>query len=220
MKALIFDLDGTLFQTEKVAVPAFQEAFIWLKEQGKYHRRIPTKEEILAVTGMSLNHLWDRLLPEGDSVIREQMNQKSLEIELALLEQNQGELYPGVAETLRQARRWGWNLFIASNGLGSYVRGVLKSEKIEDLFVDVYTAGEYKTESKASLVRKCIEKHGIRQGFMIGDRRSDVEAGKANGLKVIGCRYEGFPQFGSEDELQGADYILSSFHDLLDILKR
>ena len=34
MKALIFDLDGTLFQTEKVAVPAFQEAFVWLKNKG------------------------------------------------------------------------------------------------------------------------------------------------------------------------------------------
>ncbi len=220
MKALIFDLDGTLFQTEKVAVPAFQEAFVWLKQQGKYHRSIPTREEILAVTGMTLNQLWDQLLPEGDQTIRELMNRKSLEIELALLKQKRGALYPGVVETLQKAREWDWSLFIASNGLGSYVRSVLKSEKIEDLFVDVYAAGEYKTESKATLVSKCIEKHGIQEGFMIGDRRSDVEAGKANGLRVIGCQYEGFPQFGSKNELQGADYIVSSFRDLLDIIKR
>ena len=54
----------------------------------------------------------------------------------------------------------------------------------------------------------------------IGDRRSDVEAGKANGLRVIGCQYEGFPQFGSKNELQGANLSYYPFVISWDIIKR
>lgn len=55
---------------------------------------------------------------------------------------------------------------------------------------------------------------------MVGDRQSDVRAGLENGLVVIGCRYTGFPQFGGEEELQGADMILSTFSELPSLVNR
>ncbi|MMZ68855.1 bifunctional 5'-methylthioadenosine/S-adenosylhomocysteine nucleosidase/phosphatase [compost metagenome] len=49
---------------------------------------------------------------------------------------------------------------------------------------------------------------------MVGDRSSDVEAGKKNGRVVIGCAYAGF---GQATELQGADVLISNFNELLDL---
>jgi HAD superfamily hydrolase (TIGR01549 family) len=218
VRAIIFDLDGTLFQTEKIVIPAFQKAFIWLKEQGKYHGKIPTEEEILAVTGDTIDHLWDRLLPNADIQVKETMNKKALEIELELLNKGKGELYPGVIDTLNQLLKEGWNLFIASNGLGPYVKGVLHAKGIDSLFTEIYAAGEAGTKSKVDLVYKCIEAHQITKGYMVGDRSSDVEAGKKNQLCVIGCQYANFPQFGEVDELKDADIKIKSINELLKVI--
>ncbi|MOA70685.1 bifunctional 5'-methylthioadenosine/S-adenosylhomocysteine nucleosidase/phosphatase [compost metagenome] len=49
---------------------------------------------------------------------------------------------------------------------------------------------------------------------MVGDRSSDVEAGKKNGQTVIGCAYAGF---GNGTELQGADVLITNFDELLDL---
>ncbi|MNP82256.1 bifunctional 5'-methylthioadenosine/S-adenosylhomocysteine nucleosidase/phosphatase [compost metagenome] len=49
---------------------------------------------------------------------------------------------------------------------------------------------------------------------MVGDRSSDVEAGKQNGQSVIGCAYAGF---GAETELVGADVLISSFDELIQL---
>ncbi|SFJ36942.1 HAD family hydrolase [Thermoflavimicrobium dichotomicum] len=219
MRAIFFDLDGTLFQTEKIAVPAFQQAFIWLKEQGEYDGEIPTEADILSVTGMTIEQLWAHLLPNATEEMKERMNQKALEIELKLINEGKGELYPKTEETLVQLRERGWTLFIASNGLGPYVHGVLEATGILPLFQDIYAAGEHQTRSKVDLVRKCIQQYDVTEGYMVGDRSSDVEAGKMNQLKVIGCRYTEFPKFGSLDELKEADYKIGAFDELLQVIR-
>lgn len=47
---------------------------------------------------------------------------------------------------------------------------------------------------------------------MVGDRSSDVEAGKMNHQTVIGCAYAGF---GRDEELAGSDALISEFAELL-----
>ena len=54
-----------------------------------------------------------------------------------------------------------------------------------------------------------LDEHDIRDAWMVGDRSSDVEAGKENGQTVIGRRYAGF---GGEQELKGSDVVIHSFH--------
>jgi phosphoglycolate phosphatase-like HAD superfamily hydrolase len=60
-----------------------------------------------------------------------------------------------------------------------------------------------------------MEKYQVQGGYMVGDRHSDVEAGKVNRLTVIGC------QFGFADavELKEADYLISQFDEILEIVK-
>jgi phosphoglycolate phosphatase len=218
MKAIIFDLDGTLFQTEKVGVPAFRETFAQLRRDGLYQGELPTDEKIRSVFGMTHEEIWETLLPQSSDEVRHLADKLMLAKELELFEKGVGQCYPGVEETLNQLVAQGWTLFIASNGVGPYVRGALSSKGLISLFKGIYTAGDYETETKVDLVRICKETHGITHGFMVGDRSSDVRAGKENGLTVIGCRYADFPQFGKEDELQGADHTVSTFPELLIIV--
>ncbi|MDR6226999.1 HAD family hydrolase [Desmospora profundinema] len=216
---LIFDMDGTLFQTEKVAVPAFHRTFRRLKEAGFSVREAPDERAIQAVFGLTLHDIWERLLPGTEKNVRETADSWWLEEELKGLEQGMGELYPGVEATLHRLHRNGHRLFIASNGLGPYIRGILQTFHLAPLFTAVYSAGEQGIGEKERLVEKLIKEHAVHHGVMIGDRSSDVRAGKMNNLWVVGCRYAGYPQFGRGDELDGADFILSSFEDLEGWLK-
>ncbi|MGA9172490.1 MAG: HAD family hydrolase [Thermoactinomyces sp.] len=218
MKALIFDLDGTLLQSEKVGLPAFLETFRVLRKEGLFKGEMPTEEKIQSVFGMTHEEIWQTLLPDAVEEIRKKADQMMLEFELQLLRESRGEFYPGVKETLHTLNKRGYPLFIASNGVGPYVRGALESGDLTSLFTGIYTAGECKTKSKVDLVSLLKEKHQVTEGFMVGDRSSDIEAGKRNGLLTVGCRYSGFPQFGSQDELAGADYLISSFAEILDLV--
>ncbi|MEW9031171.1 MAG: HAD family hydrolase [Planifilum fimeticola] len=219
-KTAVFDMDGTLFQSEKVALPAFRRAFRRLKEESLYRGDPPSDEEIQSVFGMTQEEIWARLLPEADEKTRKIADRWTLEEELAGLRRGEGSLYPGVAETLHRLKEEGWRLFIASNGLRPYLDGVLETFRLASLFSGVYGAGDYETETKDELVRLLMEEHGVSGGFMVGDRKSDVEAGKANGLKVIGCRYPGYTRFGRADELKDADVVVDRFPDILSVLMK
>jgi phosphoglycolate phosphatase len=217
---IIFDMDGTLFQTEKVAVPALQQTYRRLQAEGFPVGEPPDEGAIQAVFGMMPQEIWERLLPETEQSVRELADKWWLEDELKAIEAGKGELYPGVAATLTRLYRQGHRLFIASNGLGPYIRGILHYFDLTSLFTDVYSAGEKGIGEKERLVKVLVEEHRVTHGVMVGDRSSDVRAGKENRLWVVGCRYAGYPQFGRGDELAGADEIIHSFQELENCLEK
>jgi phosphoglycolate phosphatase-like HAD superfamily hydrolase len=97
-----------------------------------------------------------------------------------------------------------------------YVKGVVKAMGIAPLFDALYSAGEYQTRSKVDLVKLLMTTHRVETAWMVGDRSSDVEAGKKNRLFVIGCDYADFSKSG---ELDGSDVRIREFAQILDHLQ-
>ncbi len=214
-EAIIFDLDGTLFQTETLLETVHRRIFQTLRDEGLYVQASPSLETFLGYLGMLLEDIWKKAMPQASSEVYGRANELMLQFELEELARGRGTLYPGVKETLAELRRRGIRLFIASNGLELYVKAVPDLRGIADSFEAVYSAGEYATTSKVHLVRRLLDDFGIRRAWMVGDRSSDVEAGKANDLTVVGCDYAGF---GRKQELDGADAVIRSFPELLKLL--
>jgi phosphoglycolate phosphatase len=212
-EAMLFDLDGTLFQTETLLLPAYEAAFNEMRAEGSYAGETPPAERILSSLGMLLEHIWQRVLPEASLEVRKRADETLLKHQMAMLEQGIGALYPGVQETLTALHARGVKLFVASNGLEGYVREVIASQGLAPLFTDLYSAGQYETRSKVDLVRLLIDKHRISTAWMVGDRSSDVEAGRENRLPVVGCKYA---DFGKPGELEGAEMIITAFPQLLE----
>lgn len=212
-EAMIFDMDGTLFQTETLLIPAYHATFEKMREEGSYRGETPHENVILGCLGMLLDQIWRKVLPDATDEERNRADELFMHYELEYLQNGYGELYPEVRETLSALKERGVRLFVASNGLEGYVRGVAELMGITPLFDDLYSAGEYQTLSKVDLVGLLLKKHGIRSAWMVGDRSSDVEAGKKNGLGVIGCDYAGF---GDGKELEGSDVRLRKFGELLE----
>lgn len=216
-EAVIFDMDGTLFQTESLLAHVHPRLFAALKEEGLYTGETPPVEKLIGCLGMLLEEIWQIVMPDASEAARRRADELMLQYELEELEAGNGSMYPQVAETLRELKARGIKLFVASNGLEAYVKGIVRIKGLGSLFDGLYSAGEYETASKVDLVALLLARHGIRQGWMVGDRSSDVEAGKDNGLAVVGCDYAGF---GGDAELAGADVCISHFGQLLALLPK
>lgn len=216
-EAMIFDMDGTLFKTETLLVPVFHQVFDQLREEGLYTGETPPEQLILSSLGMLLPEIWRRVIPDQGEAVHRRADELLLEFELEGLQQLATELYPQVPETLQELSGRGVRLFVASNGLEHYVKGVARAHRIFPLFEGIFSAGEHQTATKVDLVKLLLDKHGVSRAWMVGDRSSDVEAGKKNGLTAIGCAYAGF---GDGGELAGSDALIRSFDELVSLYDR
>jgi phosphoglycolate phosphatase len=214
-EAMIFDLDGTLFQTETLLLPAYHRLFEQLRNEGLYVGDTPDSSLILGSLGMLLADIWARVIPNASAQVHERANELLLQYQMDELRQGVGALYPDVKATLTSLKARGIRLFVASNGLEAYVKNVINAKGLDTLFEGLYSAGEFATKSKVTLVRMLLDEYDIQSAWMVGDRSSDVEAGKENHLNVIGCKYAAF---GDESELNGADRIINAFSDLLSLI--
>ncbi|SDN22050.1 Phosphoglycolate phosphatase, HAD superfamily [Paenibacillus sp. yr247] len=212
-EAMLFDLDGTLFQTETLLLPAYHATFDELRAKDLFTGETPPEDRILGALGMLLEHIWMRVIPDASIDTRQEADKLLLRYQMEGLQQGQGVLYEGVAETLQVLRDKGIRLFVASNGLEDYVRHVIEAKGLGHLFEGLYSAGQYQTRSKVDLVKILLETHQIQSAWMVGDRSSDVEAGLQNSLTVAACDYAGFRESG---ELEGAHIRIRNFTELLE----
>ncbi|ERI10984.1 HAD-IA family hydrolase [Aneurinibacillus aneurinilyticus] len=212
--AVFFDMDGTLLQTENVALPAVKDAFEHLKREGIYKGKTPTREQVLNVFGMTIEQIWNTLMPDASQVVREKANTLMLDYEIERLKNGEGKLYDGVFDVLTRLKENGIPVFVVSNGEKAYIEAVVKYTGLSMLFTDLYSAGRFQTKTKNDLVTKLLNDYRIEHAIMVGDRHSDVEAGKVNGLYTIACDFG----FAKEGELDGADTCVTAFTDIVHII--
>lgn len=214
-EAILFDLDGTLFRTETLSIPAYHATFDQMRREGSYHGDTPSEDIFLGSLGLLLKEIWARVLPTSSMETRARADELLIEHQLRLLREGYGEMYPGVEETLLQLKEAGIRLFVASNGLEDYVKQVIHAKGMDHFFDGMYSAGEYQTASKVDLVRILLEKHDVQTAWMCGDRKSDVEAGRKNELYTVYCNYGGFNDVAEAD---GADVVIHEFVELRALL--
>ncbi|UFJ40619.1 HAD-IA family hydrolase [Brevibacillus humidisoli] len=207
---ILFDMDGTLLQTEKLAVAGFTCTFEELRQRGLWDGPMPDEEQLTNVLGLTLEQVWGTLLPGEDESTKQLADRLMLSHEQRLLKEGVTDLYPGVRELLAELHAQGVALFVASNGLEAYIDSICEHFAIKSYFTDLYSAGRFQTKSKTQLVEKLLHDYPVKQAVMVGDRQSDVQAGKANGLFTIACDF-GFAKPGELDE---ADVIIHQFSEL------
>lgn len=195
---LIFDMDGTLFKSESVTVPAVQETF---RDAGL---EIPDAVFILNFIGSPMAELakWVQSVC-GDRDAHALMSQiDARELELV---DSVGQLYPDVTAMLERLRGDYRALALCTNGESKYVNRVIDSQNIRRFF-DVIRFRTSAQDTKPDMAAEILRNLGITRGVVTGDRREDVEAAHHNSLKAIGAGYG----YGSEDELKHADAVAAN----------
>ncbi len=203
---LVFDIDGTLFQTQLVTVPAVQRTF------EEYGLPAPEAAEVCAFFGKPVADYEAWLAaqcPEGmAATIVEATNRN----ELRLIGES-GELYPSVRPVLEQLHSDGYTLAICSNGPEDYVAEFVRAHGLTRFFFTVLARGN-RYSGKEEMVGLVLDASSVRPLVVIGDRQDDIEAAHAHGGLSVAATYG----FGAEHELRGANAAMRRFDELPGIL--
>lgn len=211
MRALIFDIDGTLLDSVDLHARAWVEAF--------QHFGVEVKE---ADARSQIGKGGDQLLPVF-------LSQERIEQEGETIESFRSDLFkrkyldqvrpfPGVRALLERAKRDGLVIALASSGKKSEVEHYQKILNIGDL-VDVATSSDDAERSKPhpDIFEAAIDKlKGIDKSEMIviGDTPYDAEAAQKAGLATVGVLCGGFPE--ADLAAAGCVAIYKDPQDLLD----
>jgi len=205
---LIFDLDGTLNQTEATFIPTMKTAYA--------QHGIPYVGDTVIMNQVGetfpdfLRWLAGQGFPDDADALAEEIERYEFE---SIAES--GELYPQVEEILRDLKERGFLLAICTNGDVAYTRAVLGKFDLFDLFDGIKTYGDSQ-QTKTEMIAELLERFSPRLSFMIGDRYHDFVAGRANGCTVVATTY-GFATDGEADE---TDVCIDRFIDLPAVITR
>lgn len=211
-QAVIFDMDGTLFQTNLILEPALAATFDHLRESGLWQSATPL-EQYRAIMGVPLTVVWQTLCPQHTKHQQQQSNAYFQQALIEQIEQGCGALYEHVEETLQQLAAQ-FPLYVASNGQVPYLQAIMKHYDLQRWIKAVYSIDLVPSGNKSELVENLLRENAITSGFVVGDRASDIKAAKDNGLTSIGVRFD----FAQESELQDADYVVERFEQIADII--
>ncbi len=212
-RSLIFDMDGTLFQTDKILELSLNDAFDRLRTLNKWDKETPidTYREIM---GVPLPEVWETLLPDHSVEDREETDAYFLERLIENIKSGKGALYPNVKEVFRYLKEKDCSIYIASNGLVDYLQAIVGHYGLDEWVTETFSIQQIESLNKSDLVQSIIEKYNITNGAVVGDRLSDINAAKDNGLVSVGCNFD----FAREDELAQADFVIDDLKELQSLL--
>ena len=206
MKLIIFDLDGTLYDTATSFIPAIK-MFL-----NKYGIDVPSDEELYSFIGEP-----ELVFVEWIKSLQIESTNEDLIAEFDRLEReaiiSDGKLYDVVGEMLNELNLAGYRFGLCSNGPQWYIELILKKLDIGRFF-DIVRFPETEIDNKPEMVAEIVDRLKPEKVFMVGDRVHDLTAAKANNLAFVGVSYG----FGRE-EISRADHLVNSVPELKELLK-
>ena len=210
-RLIVFDLDGTLVDSQHIIVEAMSFAF---SDSGLGP---PDARSIRRVVGLSLEEAVTRLLPETAGCTAESVAERYRDAFLDLHADPAQEepLYPGALEAIMALDRAETLLGIATGKGRGGLRRVLDRHGLLERFVTLQTADDGPGKPDPAMLSRAMAEAGVgRQStLMVGDTTFDMEMARRAGLPGIGVSWG----YHEPDELlaAGADRVVEAFDELL-----
>ncbi len=195
---IYFDWDGTLGDSMDLCLGEIRLALKRIGHAEVEEEKIracngPTHEESVVIMGMEGE--------EGEAFLRERRRAERELIPVLL------RTYPGVEELLRTLQQHA-DLAIVSNGQKDYIELSVATFHLTDCFVRIQASmpGKGKTE----VLRSMLDDMQPSRAILVGDRRTDFEAGIGNHLLTMAATYG----YGTDEEYALADIRVSSVEEM------
>lgn len=186
MKALIFDLDGTLWETVERSWISSNEIvakYPFLKEI--------SKETIANSMGTTVEECAELYMPYLERDQRVEILMEMLDNTAKTLEIYGGNVYQNLEETLKELQN-NYLLGIVSNCGPGYIESFLHTSGLDKYFIDHVAAGAEKM-SKGNAILRFMRRNGIEEAIYIGDTTRDYKASIMASIPFIHAKY-GFDQ--------------------------
>ena len=211
IKAVIFDMDGVLVDSE----PVYQEATINVLDSLNIKA---TKEDLLKLAGGSSLH-FNKFIQDVSKGSRscEDFNKICDQYYLDNPVKYEEIMFPHVRETLDYLKYKGYILALASSSKEYEIENVLKRCDLKDYF-KLIISGEVFKESKPNpeIYLTCIKRLNIEadECVAVEDSEYGIEAAKKAGLICIAKRDDRFNYDQSK-----ADYFIDDHDEIKDVLE-
>ncbi|WP_244593951.1 HAD-IA family hydrolase [Rhodoblastus sphagnicola] len=183
----MFDIDGTLVDSQNVIVEAQKRAF------AAHGREPPSRERALSVVGLSLREAFVELTDGQGPVETLAAAYKAAYSELrAHATPEEDRLYPGVDALLRRlAARPDCKLGIATGKSRVGVQKLFARQNWADLFATVQTADDALSKPAPEMFERALRETGVtaENACMVGDTTFDMMMGHRAGAHCIGVAW-------------------------------
>ncbi|MEM8656311.1 MAG: HAD-IA family hydrolase [Pseudomonadota bacterium] len=207
MRLVIFDVDGTLVDSQADIVASMADAF------AAVGRKAPSRQDILSIIGLSLPAAMRRLAPEADHDTMVARYKESY----AALRMTKGAasspLYPGARAALdRLTAQADILLGVATGKSKRGLDSLIAAHGLEGVFVTRQVADFHPSKPHPSMLHAAMNDAGVdaKDAVMIGDTSFDADMARAAGIAFVGVSWGYHPVA----HLTGAHSVLDDFSEL------
>lgn len=207
IEAVLFDLDGTLIDTNELIMVSFEYTF-------QHYGLTFTKEEIMEFNGPPLIDTFRKINPTEADAMMETYREHNLKLHDTYV-----KAFPFVNETLTKLKEDNVKMAVVSAKMRTGVLKGLRLTNLESFFDTIVTVDDVSNpKPHPEPVLKAIKDLNASpsRSIMVGDNYHDIESGKNAGTKTAGVAWSA----KGRDYLMefNPTYMLDDMRDLLPIV--
>ncbi len=205
--SIIFDVDGTIWDTTPVVAKAWNAA---LDENGLSYAHVDA-DRLKGLFGLPMDDIIADILPKEPLSKREQFKKLCYLYEHEYLRKEPGALYPEIKEVFIKLSEK-IPVFIISNCQSGYIELLLEKTGLAPYVKDFSCYGD-KGLLKAENIRLTVKKYDLKHPYYVGDTQMDANACLEAGVPIIYASYG----FG---KVEKPDIVIEKPADLLKLIQR
>ncbi len=216
VRLVIFDVDGTLVDSQGDIVSALMAAF------ADVGVAVPPRETMLGIVGLSLDVAMPVLAPEQTAAVHKRMvqaykdsyMQKRADVGAA----QSSPMYPGAMDALLMLG--GIQNVVLGVATGKSRRGLdklIEGHGLEGMFVTQQVADFHPSKPHPSMILQAMADTGTtpENTLMIGDTSFDMDMAVAAGVRGIGVNWG----YHGREKLENAHVVVDDFAQMISVLQ-
>jgi phosphoglycolate phosphatase len=183
---VIFDVDGTLIDSQDHIVAAMTGAF------GAVGLPLPPRGALLGIVGLSLPQAMAVLVPDQSDAVHLALVDAYKASFTGLSVTDHAQLYPGARSMLdRLAADPNITLAIATGKSRRGLDRMVQALGLDGYFATMQVADDHPSKPHPSMIEACLRNTGItaQHAVMVGDTRFDRDMAQAAGVAFVGVSW-------------------------------
>lgn len=183
MDGIIFDVDGTLWNSTDAVAKAWTKAI----QENSDLDLIVDAPLLNRIFGKTMDEICDIVFPMLPLKERTHLGDLCFEYENQLLAKEPCPVFDGVVETFQKLSKK-HKLFIVSNCACGYIEVMLSTSGLDKYVTDTLCFGQTNT-SKGKTIRTLMERNNLKDVVYVGDTQGDADACKEADVPFIFAEY-------------------------------